>query len=77
MKKINITYRMENASESAESCITLPMEDAVAEDILTNEEHSQHLNPMLNGEVYRLLRSLAAIQGYEYVRACCPREVLA
>lgn len=53
------------------------MEDAVAEDILTNEENSQHLNPMLNGEVYRLLRSLAAIQGYEYVRACCPREVLA
>lgn len=75
MKKINLTYHMEKPGEIAESCITLPMEDAVAEDILANEERSQHLNPMLNGDVYRLLRSLAAIQGYEYTGACCPEEV--
>ena len=75
MKKINITYHMEKGSEIAESCIILPMEDIVAEDILKNGEDSEHLSMMRNGEVYRLLRSLAAIQGYEYIGACCPMEV--
>ena len=75
MKKINITYHMEKGSEIAESCITLPMEDTVAEDILKNGEGSEHLCMMRNGEVYRTLRSLATIQGYEYIGACCPREV--
>ena len=75
MKKINITYHMEKGSEISESCITLPMEDTVAEDILKNGEGSEHLCMMRNGEVYRILRSLATIQGYEYIGACCPREV--
>ena len=76
MRKVNITYHMERGSEIAESCITLPMEDAVAADILKHGEDSAHLSMMQNGEVYRLLRSLAAIQGYEYIGACAPREVL-
>lgn len=74
MKRINIVYQMEKGIEIAESCITLPMEDTVAEDILKNGKDSEYLCMMRNGEVYRLLRSLAAIQGYAYIGTCCPRE---
>jgi hypothetical protein len=73
-KYINITYHMAKPNEVAESCITLPMTDAIADDILEHGESSQHLDLMRNGEVARILRSLATIQGYEYVDACCPTE---
>lgn len=75
MKHINITYHMENSDEVAESCITLPMTDDIADDILWMGENSTYLGAGHNGEVRRLLESLAAIQGYKYTGACCPREV--
>lgn len=75
MKNINITYHMEKPDEVAESCITLPMTDDIADDILWMGENSTYLGTGHNGEVRRLLESLAAIQGYKYIGACCPREV--
>lgn len=75
MKRINITYHMEKPGEVAESCITLPMMDDIADDILWMGENSTYLGSGHNGEVRRLLESLAAIQGYKYTDACCPREV--
>lgn len=75
MKKVNITYHMRNRTEIAESCITLAMKDSIAEDILENQENSQYLSPILDGEVYQLLCKLATIQGYEYKDACCPELI--
>lgn len=77
MKRINITYRMEKPGEVAESCITLPMTDDIADDILWMEEGSTYLGTGHNGTVRRLLENLAAIQGYTFTRACCPKEVRA
>lgn len=75
MKKICITYHMSRTDEGAETCITLPMADEIANDILKKGERSEHLSMMRNGEVYRLLRSLSAIQGYEYDRAYYFEEI--
>ena len=36
MKRINITYRMEKPGEIAESCITIPMTDDIADDMISN-----------------------------------------
>lgn len=77
MKRINITYRMEKPGEVAESCITLPMTDDIADDILWMEEGSTYLGTGHNGTVRRLLENLAAIQGYTFTGACCPKEVRA
>lgn len=66
MKHINITYHMEKANEIAETCITLPMEDKVAEDILANGSDSRYLNPACLGEVYRALKAISSMQGYSY-----------
>ena len=72
MKHVNITYHMHNTEDSvAETCITLPMTDEAAADIMEKGADSQHLNPMLMGEVYRVLRSLATLQGYTYDGFCC------
>lgn len=70
MKHINITYHMEKQGEVNESCITLPMTN----DILWMGENSTYLGTGHNGEVRRLLESLASIQGYKYIGACCPQE---
>lgn len=75
MKHINITYHMKNATETAETCITLPMRDEAATDLLEKGERSQHVDPMLLGDVYRVLASLSALQGYEFVGFCCAEEV--
>ncbi len=76
MKRITITYHMERPGEVAESCITLPMTDDIADDILWMEEDSTYLGAGHNGEVRRLLESLATIQGYKFTGACCPKEAL-
>lgn len=75
MRHINITYYMERFNEISESCITLPMTDDIADDILWMGADSTYLGKGHNGEVRQLLESLAAIQGYKYTGACCPREV--
>jgi len=66
MKNILITYHMHTPGESAESCITIPMKDEIADDLLEKGMDSVHMMLEANGEVARLLRSLADIQGYRY-----------
>lgn len=70
MKRVCITYHMVNENEVAETCVTLTMSDDVAADLLERGENSEHLNPMLQGDIWRILRSLAAIQGYEFEEFC-------
>lgn len=71
MKNINVTYHMSNEEGIAETCITLPVRDEVAADVLELGARSEHVDPMQIGELYRLLRSLSALQGYEYAGFCC------
>ena len=66
MKKVCITYHMHFPGEEVESCIVLPMEDKIADDLLEKGMDSVHMMLEANGEVARLLRSLADIQGYRY-----------
>lgn len=77
MKRINITYHMGKTGEVAESCITLPITDDIADDILCMEEDSTYFGTGHRGTVRRLLENLAAIQGYTFIGACCPKEVQA
>lgn len=62
-----ITYHMENATEEAETCITLPMSAFVAADILRHGEESIALSR--KGRVVSILTDLAALQGYRYTGA--------
>ena len=71
MTKLCITYHMHNEEGTAETCVTLPMLEEVAEDILEKGTDSEHLSAMLIGEIYRILKSLASIQGYTYDGFCC------
>ena len=66
MKKVCITYHMHFPGEEVESCIVLPMEDKIADDLLEKGMDSVRMMLEANGEVARLLRSLAEIQGYRY-----------
>lgn len=75
MKKLLITYKMLNQNEVAENCVALPMLDEIAKDILLNGADSVYLNYILNGEVGRLLKSLAEIQGYDYAGFCTADEI--
>ena len=71
MTNLCITYQMHNDTETAETCVTLPMLEEVAEDILERGADSEHLDSMRIGEVQRILKSLASIQGYTYDGFCC------
>lgn len=59
MKHICITYHMKNGEEHAETCITLPMREEIAEAVLRNGADSVE-------EVQQILTGLATIQGYTY-----------
>lgn len=71
MTNLCITYNMHNDEGVAETCVTLPMLEEVAEDILERGSDSEHLDSMRIGEVQRILKSLASIQGYTYDGFCC------
>ena len=71
MKRLNVTYHMSNSEGIAETCITLPVTDEVAADVLELGARSERLDRMQIGELYRLLRSLSVLQGYEYAGFCC------
>ena len=77
MKKVCITYHMTKPNEVAETCITLPLDDAIAKDLLKNQENSayvvaprSHKRPSIPG----LLHQLAALQGYDTADFCCAEE---
>ena len=42
-KNVCITYHMSKENEVAETCITIPMDAAVADDVLANQENSQYV----------------------------------
>lgn len=77
MQHINITYHTGKPGEVAESCITLPITDDIADDILCMEEDSTYRGTEHNRVVRRLLERLAALQGDTFLGACCPKEVQA
>lgn len=68
MKRLMITYRMTNEYEDAETCIALPVTDAIAEDVLTWGDDSRHIRR--GGAVRQALDALARMQGYSYTMFC-------
>ena len=67
MRKVIVTYQMtrktEDGRETAETCITLPMSDENAEELLTDgEESTAYLV-----SVYDILENLSQLQEYDYV----------
>lgn len=75
MKRICITYHMENETGTAENCVTVSMVDEIAEDILANGADSDYAKPYLYGYVYRLLENLAELQGYEFTEFRSAEEI--
>lgn len=73
MKRICITYHMyinhskpsdnlPHNIETVETCITLPMKDEIAEDLLANGVESRYLRMM--GDVRIVLEHISELQGY-------------
>ena len=70
MKNVRVCYQMtrkiENGRETTETCITLPMSDENAEELLTDgEESAAYLV-----SVYDILENLSQLQEYDYVGFC-------
>lgn len=63
---------MERPNEIAETCITLPMLDEVADDILARCDDSPHMAS--GGAVNTILERLAEIQGYTLLGVSMARE---
>ena len=84
MKHLCITYHMHRnwgtASkpqvETAETCIVLPMNDDIAEDILEKGMDSAYLSKSSLGKIYLALSYIAQIQDYHYSDFCCAEEVV-
>ena len=78
MKKLLITYNMQNDIEDCETCIVLPMTDEIARDILEKGWESSYLDGLgidgTEGEIHRNL-TLSEIQGYEFAGFCTAEEI--
>lgn len=78
MTELTITYHMHNDFEDAESCITLPMKEPVANSLLLYGADSyavSHSYASRGGEIYQILNALAKIQGYCFDEFVCAHEV--
>ena len=79
MKKLLITYNIENDLEDCETCIVLPMRDEIAKDILAKDWESSYLDGLgtddTEGEIHCILRTVSNIQGYEYAGFCTAEEI--
>ena len=73
MKRLMITYRMTNEYEDAETCIALPVTDAIAEDVLTWGDDSRHIRR--GGVIWQALNTLAEMQGYKHTLYCTAEPV--
>lgn len=63
MKRITITYHMEKGSETAESCITVPMTDKALEGLRQfDRDGVPHYG---HASVLELISSLALLAGYD------------
>lgn len=83
MKHLCITYHMSTDHsrpsdqyphniEIAETCITLPMKDEIANDILEHQEDSKHVRKSFSiTPIKTILEELAALQGYQEATFCC------
>lgn len=74
MKHVCITYHMNRPGEVAETCITLPLDDAIADDLLTHQESSAYVQGHKRPPIPALLHQLAALQGYDTADFCCAEE---
>ncbi len=79
MRRICITYQMHikhfkphstipYTTETAESCITLPMRDLVANDLLAKGIESRYLRE--GGDVRTTLEHISWLQGYNFSGVC-------
>ena len=87
MKHICITYHMYRnypRKETAETCITLPMAEVIADDVVENGTTSKYLLPRTldddlcvipGGVIYEALCRLSEMQGYRYEGFCTAEEV--
>lgn len=75
-KYVCITYHMNKENEVAETCITIPMDATVADDVLANQERSQYVKEGNSGiaPVKQILSNLAELQGYSDAHFCCAEE---
>lgn len=75
-KYVCVTYHMNKENEIAETCITIPMDATVADDVLANQECSQYVKEGSSGiaPVKQILSSLAELQGYAEAHFCCAEE---
>lgn len=76
MRHLCITYHMSKPGEVAETCITLPMEDCAAREIMEFQDEIQSMkqNTMSVAALEKLLQSMARLQGYEIAEFCCAEE---
>lgn len=75
-KNVCITYHMSKENEVAETCITIPMDAVVADDVLANQEGSQYVKEgsFSITPVKQILSNLAELQGYVDAHFCCAEE---
>ena len=75
-KTVCITYPMSKENEVAETCITIPMDAAVADDVLSNQEHSRYVKEGSSSitSIKQILSNLAELQGYVEAHFCCAEE---
>lgn len=66
MKKLRVTYHMIRPGETAESCITLPVSDEAAREILSLKvDRYSFLHSENASRVSVIIYDLAHLQGYE------------
>lgn len=68
MTNVCITYHMKREGEIAETCITLPMEDKRATELLATQGDWWQL--MEGATLYVLLQKLSILQGYRFDSFC-------
>lgn len=84
MKHLCITYHLSTDHskpadnyphniETAETCITIPMKDEIAADILEHQENSEHVREgsLSITPIKTILEELARLQGYQEAHFCC------
>lgn len=77
MKHVCITYHMTRPNEVAETCVTIALDDAIADDLLAHQERSAYVQGhkrFTRLSIPALLSQLAALQGYDTADFCCAEE---
>lgn len=77
MKHVCITYHMTRPHEVAETCTTITLDNAIAEDLLTHQERSAYVQGhkrFTRLSIPALLNQLSYLQGYESGAFCCAEE---